>query len=211
MGISGSEVSKQAADMILLDDNFASIVTGVEEGRLIFDNLKKSIVYTLTSNIPETTPYLAFIIAGIPLPLGTITILCIDLGTDLASAEHTHRHTHTDTHTRTHTHTHTHTGTHTDRHTHGHTQTYVTVALSAPLLSTQIPAISLAYEQAERDIMNRKPRNPAKDRLVNNRLIGLAYGQIGMLQVHEWGGFILHHTSLHLSPSSPPLPSPPLP
>merc|ERR1719259_168358 len=53
MGIAGSDVSKQAADMILLDDNFASIVTGVEEGRLVFDNLKKSIAYTLTSNIPE--------------------------------------------------------------------------------------------------------------------------------------------------------------
>jgi sodium/potassium-transporting ATPase subunit alpha len=128
MGITGSEVSKQAADMILLDDNFASIVTGVEEGRLIFDNLKKSIVYTLTSNIPEITPFLAFIAVGIPLPLGTITILCIDLGTDL------------------------------------------------------IPAISLAYEQAERNIMQRKPRDPKRDKLVNNRLISLAYGQIGMIQ-----------------------------
>ncbi|KAK7893480.1 hypothetical protein WMY93_022632 [Mugilogobius chulae] len=68
MGIAGSDVSKQAADMILLDDNFASIVTGVEEGRLIFDNLKKSIAYTLTSNIPEITPFLFFIIASIPLP-----------------------------------------------------------------------------------------------------------------------------------------------
>ncbi|GCC44185.1 hypothetical protein chiPu_0028158, partial [Chiloscyllium punctatum] len=85
MGISGSDVSKQAADMILLDDNFASIVTGVEEGRLIFDNLKKSIAYTLTSNIPEITPFLLFIVANIPLPLGTVTILCIDLGTDMVS------------------------------------------------------------------------------------------------------------------------------
>uniref|UniRef100_A0A914CS75 Sodium/potassium-transporting ATPase subunit alpha n=1 Tax=Acrobeloides nanus TaxID=290746 RepID=A0A914CS75_9BILA len=83
MGIAGSDVSKQAADMILLDDNFASIVTGVEEGRLIFDNLKKSIAYTLTSNIPEISPFLVFILFGIPLPLGTVTILCIDLGTDL--------------------------------------------------------------------------------------------------------------------------------
>lgn len=85
MGIAGSDVSKQAADMILLDDNFASIVTGVEEGRLIFDNLKKSIAYTLTSNIPEISPFLVFILAEIPLPLGTVAILCIDLGTDMVS------------------------------------------------------------------------------------------------------------------------------
>lgn len=71
--------------MILLDDNFASIVTGVEEGRLIFDNLKKSIAYTLTSNIPEISPFLAFILCDVPLPLGTVTILCIDLGTDMVS------------------------------------------------------------------------------------------------------------------------------
>jgi sodium/potassium-transporting ATPase subunit alpha len=86
MGIAGSDVSKQAADMILLDDNFASIVTGVEEGRLIFDNLKKSIAYTLTSNIPEISPFLLFILASVPLPLGTVTILCIDLGTDMVSS-----------------------------------------------------------------------------------------------------------------------------
>lgn len=86
MGIAGSDVSKQAADMILMDDNFASIVTGVEEGRLIFDNLKKSIAYTLTSNIPEITPFLAFMVLQIPLPLGTVTILCIDLGTDMLPA-----------------------------------------------------------------------------------------------------------------------------
>lgn len=56
-------------------------------GRLIFDNLKKSIAYTLTSNIPEITPFLFFIIVNIPLPLGTITILCIDLGTDMVRAD----------------------------------------------------------------------------------------------------------------------------
>ena len=75
MGISGSDVSKEAADMILLDDNFASIVTGVEEGRLIFDNLKKSIAYTLTSNIPEISPFLFFIVLSIPLPLGKLFVI----------------------------------------------------------------------------------------------------------------------------------------
>jgi sodium/potassium-transporting ATPase subunit alpha len=128
MGIAGSDVSKQAADMILLDDNFASIVTGVEEGRIIFDNLKKSIAYTLTSNIPEISPFLLFILCNMLLPLGTITILCIDLGTDM------------------------------------------------------VPAISLAYEEAESDIMKRKPRDPKHDNLVNERLISMAYGQIGMIQ-----------------------------
>jgi sodium/potassium-transporting ATPase subunit alpha len=90
-------------------------VTGVEEGLLIFDNLKKSIAYTLTSNIPEITPFLMYLITDTPLALGTITILCIDLGTDM------------------------------------------------------IPAISLAYEQAETDIMKRRPRDPKHDRLVNER------------------------------------------
>merc|ERR1711862_42124 len=140
MGIAGSDVSKQAADMILLDDNFASIVTGVEEGRLIFDNLKKSIAYTLTSNIPEISPFLLFILADIPLPLGTVTILCIDLGTDM------------------------------------------------------VPAISMAYEEAESDIMKRQPRNPFTDRLVNERLISMAYGQIGMIQASA--GFFVYFVIL---------------
>ena len=83
MGISGLDVSKQAADMILLDDNFASIVTGVEEGRLIFDNLKKSIAYVMTSKIPEVMPFVMFILADVPLALTTITILCIDFITDM--------------------------------------------------------------------------------------------------------------------------------
>ena len=86
MGIMGSAVSKEAADMILVDDNFASIVKGVEQGRLIFDNLKKSIAYTLSSNIPELIPFLTFVTIRIPLPLDTILILLIDLGTDMLPA-----------------------------------------------------------------------------------------------------------------------------
>lgn len=62
MGITGSDVAKDAADMILLNDDFASIVIGIEEGRKIFDNLKKTITYVLTSNIPELIPFLSFII-----------------------------------------------------------------------------------------------------------------------------------------------------
>ena len=72
--------------MILLDDNFSSIVNGVEEGRLIFDNLKKSVSYTLSSNIPELLPFLAFMIFAIPLPITTILILLVDLGTDMYPA-----------------------------------------------------------------------------------------------------------------------------
>ncbi|CAF0832605.1 unnamed protein product [Adineta steineri] len=83
MGISGSDVSKQVADMILLDDNFATIVTGIEEGRLIFDNLKKVIAYTFTKNLVELLPFLVYVVADVPLALSTITILCIDLGTDI--------------------------------------------------------------------------------------------------------------------------------
>jgi sodium/potassium-transporting ATPase subunit alpha len=86
MGICGSDVAKNAADMLLLDDNFCSIVNGVEEGRLIFDNLKKSIAYTLSSNIPEIGPFVSFILFQLPLPLSTVLILCIDLGTDMVPA-----------------------------------------------------------------------------------------------------------------------------
>lgn len=83
MGITGSDVSKEAAKMILMDDNFASIVNGVEEGRVLFDNLKKSITYTLCSNVPELVPFIAYSLFRIPLPMSTILILCIDLGTDV--------------------------------------------------------------------------------------------------------------------------------
>lgn len=138
MGIAGSDAAKNAADMVLLDDNFASIVTGVEEGRLIFDNLKKTIAYTLTKNIAELCPFLIYIIIGVPLPIGTITILFIDLGTDI------------------------------------------------------VPSIALAYEKAESDIMNRKPRHKKQDRLVNKPLALYSYLHIGLMQ--SLGAFLVYFT-----------------
>ena len=86
MGIAGSDVAKEAADMILLDDNFASIVAAIEEGRAVFDNIRKFLTYILTSNIPEIVPYLAFVLFRIPLPLTVIQILAVDLGTDMLPA-----------------------------------------------------------------------------------------------------------------------------
>jgi sodium/potassium-transporting ATPase subunit alpha len=86
MGLSGTDAAKAAADMILLDDNFASIVAAVEEGRAVFDNIRKFLTYILSSNIPELVPYLAFALFRIPLPLTVIQILAVDLGTDMLPA-----------------------------------------------------------------------------------------------------------------------------
>ena len=86
MGIIGTDVAKEASNMILMDDNFATIVAAVEEGRTIFDNIKKFIAYILTSNVPEILPFIAFVLLGIPLPLTVVLILAIDLGTDILPA-----------------------------------------------------------------------------------------------------------------------------
>jgi len=86
MGISGTDVAKEASDMILLDDNFATIVNAVEEGRTVYENIKKFITYIFASNIPEAVPYLAYILLGIPLPLTILQILAVDLGTDMLPA-----------------------------------------------------------------------------------------------------------------------------
>ena len=86
MGISGTDVAREAADLILLDDNFASIVSAIEEGRAVFDNLRKFLTYILSSNIPELIPYLAYVLLRIPLPLTIIQILAVDLGTDMLPA-----------------------------------------------------------------------------------------------------------------------------
>ncbi|KAJ3221568.1 hypothetical protein HK099_003383 [Clydaea vesicula] len=83
MNKTGSDVSKDAAKMILLDDNFATIVNGIFEGRLIFLNLKKSIQYTLTHIMPEVIPYLLFVLVPIPLTLTAIQILIVDLGFEI--------------------------------------------------------------------------------------------------------------------------------
>lgn len=88
MGISGTDVAKEAADMILTDDNFASIVKAIEEGRGVYSNIKKFLVYILTSNMSEAVPSAAFLFSrgGIPLPLTVMQILTIDLGTDMVPA-----------------------------------------------------------------------------------------------------------------------------
>jgi sodium/potassium-transporting ATPase subunit alpha len=86
MGISGTEVAREAADIVLLDDNFASLVAAIEEGRAIFENIRKFMTYILTSNVPELVPYLAFAFARVPLALTVMQILAVDLGTDLVPA-----------------------------------------------------------------------------------------------------------------------------
>jgi len=127
MGITGSDVSKQAADMILMDDNFSSIVVGVEEGRKIFDNLKKTISYILAGNFSTLFPFIVFLAFGFPVSVTPIMILCICLGTDM------------------------------------------------------LPAISLAYEKAESDIMKLMPRNPKKDFLVTRSLLLWGFFQGGFI------------------------------
>ena len=86
MGVAGTDVAKEAAEMILTDDNFASIVHAVEEGRAVYDNIRRFIRYILTSNIPEIVPFLVFVMFRVPLPLTVLQILAIDLGTDLLPA-----------------------------------------------------------------------------------------------------------------------------
>lgn len=83
MGITGTDVAKDAADMILLNDDFSTIVIGIEEGRRIFDNLKKSICYALTSQVAQMLPFIGFVILQFPLPVTTVIVLYISIGTDL--------------------------------------------------------------------------------------------------------------------------------
>jgi calcium-translocating P-type ATPase len=86
MGRSGTDVARAAADIVLLDDHFASIVSAIREGRAVYENIRKFLTYILASNIPELVPYLVFALFGVPLPLTIVQILAVDLGTDLLPA-----------------------------------------------------------------------------------------------------------------------------
>jgi Ca2+-transporting ATPase len=108
MGITGTDVSKEASAMMLTDDNFASIVSAVEEGRGIYDNIKKYLTYLLSSNIGELGLMAGATLLGMPLPLSAVQILYVNLATD------------------------------------------------------GLPALALAVDPAERDIMKRRPNDPKK-------------------------------------------------
>eukprot|EP00386_Alphamonas_edax_P007449 GDKI01024818.1.p1 GENE.GDKI01024818.1~~GDKI01024818.1.p1 ORF type:complete len:1201 (+),score=397.54 GDKI01024818.1:91-3603(+) len=125
---SGTEVSKEAAAIILLDDSFSAISTGVREGRTVFDNLRKSVAYTLTHLTPEAVPVLATSILQMPIGISSILILFIDLVTEMG------------------------------------------------------PAVSIAYEANESDIMNRPPRNAKTDRLVSRNVFLWGYLHIGIVE-----------------------------
>ena len=127
MGRSGTEVARAAADMVLMDDDFSTIVAAVEEGRVLYGNIRRFVGYVLTSNVPEILPYVAFVLFGIPLPLPVLLILAIDLGTDM------------------------------------------------------VPAIGLATEAAEVDVMHQPPR-PRGQRLLSGSLLPRSYGLWGWLE-----------------------------
>jgi sodium/potassium-transporting ATPase subunit alpha len=127
MGLKGSAVAQEVADILLMDDNFASIVDGIQEGRIIFDNIKKTIAYTMAHIFPEVVSALLNLLGGLPAGLTAMQVLTIDLGTELG------------------------------------------------------PAISLAYEKSEANIMDRPPRDPKRDRLVSPSLLFYSYVTSGAI------------------------------
>jgi sodium/potassium-transporting ATPase subunit alpha len=86
MGVAGTDVAKETADMILLDDNFSTIVNAIEEGRAVYANIRKFVTYVLAGNVPEVVPYLGYGLFGIPLALTIPQVLAVDLGTDMVPA-----------------------------------------------------------------------------------------------------------------------------
>lgn len=88
MGLSGTDVAREAADLVLLDDNFATIVAAVEQGRTTFANARRFLTYHLTDNVAELTPFVAWALSGgrFPLALSVLQVLCLDIGTDILPA-----------------------------------------------------------------------------------------------------------------------------
>merc|ERR1719478_897380 len=127
MGIRGTEVAKEAADIVLLDDDLQSVVAGIEQGRLCSENLRKSIMYTLCSKLPQVMPTFAELL-GVPSALSAAQVLLIDIGTDIWTA------------------------------------------------------VAYAWQPAESQLMQRPPRHPRKDRMVNGGVLLYSYAYIGVLQ-----------------------------
>jgi Ca2+-transporting ATPase len=119
MGITGTDVTKEAADMIITDDNFASIVSAVEEGRAIYDNIRKVIQFLLSCNMGEVLVMFIAILLGWPLPLIALQILWMNLVTD------------------------------------------------------SLPAFALIKEPKEKDLMNRKPRNPKESAITKDMMVSI--------------------------------------
>lgn len=133
---SGSEIAREAADIVLLDDNFSSILVGVENGRLLFENLRKVILYLLPAGTwSELLPVLANVFLGLPLPLSSFLMIYICVATDMA------------------------------------------------------PSLAMIKEHAEADLMQRKPRDRRKIRLVSWRMLIDAYAFKGMIESLTAFGF----------------------
>jgi magnesium-transporting ATPase (P-type) len=88
MGLSGTDVAREAADLVLLDDNFATIVAAIEQGRTTFANARRFLTYHLSDNVAELTPFVVWALSGgrFPLALGVLQVLCLDIGTDILPA-----------------------------------------------------------------------------------------------------------------------------
>jgi len=128
MGLRGNDVTKDAADIVLLDDKVQSIIAGIEQGRLSSENLQKSIMYTLCSKIPQVAPTFAELLS-VPPALSVAQVLLIDIGTDIWTS------------------------------------------------------IAYALQPAETKLMERKPRHPKQEKLVNRKVLLYSYGYIGQIQM----------------------------
>jgi Ca2+-transporting ATPase len=146
MGITGTDVTKEAASMTLTDDNFASIVAAVEEGRCVFGNIKKYLMFLISSNIGEIGLMAVASLAGLPLPLSAVQLLYVNLATD------------------------------------------------------GLPALALAVDPPDADLMNLKPRNPRTGLFTRPVLVLMSVGglwsTIVNIGIFTWAlkkGYSLHH------------------